>query len=135
MSIALNWFKFTKKTSAKEFYKYKIINNNPYDKNFKHLGNSIRYRLLQLKENKVYGRKIFIYADSSNTYLYTYDKIINIPCFKDNGIDAELKLESHELIPLTKETIDLYSHWMKLLNSVFYNWVLNIKKNVCFSAY
>ena len=58
MSLKFCKFKFIKKTSPKLFCKYEIISSNPYSdkKNFN--GNSVRYQILQYKENKKDNKRI-----------------------------------------------------------------------------
>ena len=57
MSLKFCKFKFIQKTSPKKFCRYKIINNNPYSDKKDFNGNSVRYQILQYKENKKGKRK------------------------------------------------------------------------------
>ena len=113
MSLKFCKFKFIKKTSPKLFCKYEIISSNPYSdkKNFN--GNSVRYQILQYKENKKENKKdnkrMFIYV-LNNQYLLTYGEITKIP---PDLKDIELKLVSKDEIPITEETLDLYRQWVK----------------------
>ncbi len=110
MSLKFCKFKFIKKTSPKLFCKYEIISSNPYSdkKNFN--GNSVRYQILQYKENKKDNKRMFIYV-LNNQYLLTYGEITKIP---PDLKDIELRLVSKdETFPITEETLDLYCQWVK----------------------
>lgn len=108
MKLYFSKFRFNQKTTPKSFYRYHIISNNPYSEKNSFNGNSIRYQILQAKENKTKGRKLFIYV-LNNEYLLTYDKIF-IPKFED---DTELELinEEKEFFPISENTLDLYKKW------------------------
>ena len=108
MQLYFSKFRFNQKTTPKSFYRYHIISNNPYSEKNSFNGNSIRYQILQAKENKTKGRKLFIYV-LNNEYLLTYDKIF-IPKFED---DTELELinEEKEFFPISENTLDLYKKW------------------------
>lgn len=109
MSLKFCKFKFIQKTSPKKFCRYKIINNNPYSDKKDFNGNSVRYQILQYKENKK-GKRMFIYV-LNNQYLLTYEEIPKIP---PDLKDVELKLISkEESFPITEETLDLYRQWVK----------------------
>ncbi len=109
MSLKFCKFKFIQKTSPKKFCRYKIINNNPYSDKKDFNGNSVRYQILQYKENKK-GKRMFIYV-LNNQYLLTYGEIPKIP---PDLKDVELKLISkEESFPITEETLDLYRQWVK----------------------
>lgn len=108
MQLHLSKFKFYNKTTPKSFYRYRIICRNPYNDKNDFSGNSVRYQLLQVKENRQNGRKIFIYV-LSNEYLLTYEKIPFIPKF-ENGVELELTGEK-ESFPINENTLDLYKKW------------------------
>lgn len=96
-------FKFTSKTTDKSFCRYKIISNNPYSDKISYNGNSVRYAVRQ--KNKYQ----FVY-NLNNEYILTFNKIENMPYFKD--IQLEL-IQEDELFPLTDKTIDIYKEWVK----------------------
>ena len=113
------------KTTPQKFCVYKITNNNPYDKEQDFKGNSVRYKIINHKENKKKTKngqspKMFIYV-LNNEYLVTRDKI---PCIPDLGKDLKLELvDKDKEFPITEETLDLYRQWVKYhiyLKVVFY---------------
>lgn len=97
-------FKFTKKTSEKSFFRYRIISNNPYSEKKDFNGNSVRYKLRQNNKSE------FIY-NFNNEYILTYKEIKDIPVF-DDDVQLELMGEK-EFFPLNDETLDLYGEWVK----------------------
>lgn len=99
---------FRQKTTPKHFYCYRIISKDPYSDKKSFNGNSMRYQILQAKQNRENGRKLFIYV-LDNEYLLTYEKIPFIPKFEN---DAELELISEkEYFPISENTLDLYKKW------------------------
>jgi len=110
MSLKFCKFRFTHKTTPKKFFRYRIIDNNPYNDKHDFNGNSVRYQVIQYKENKKNNIKMFIYV-LDNEYLITYEKIPLIPNLKDN-LKLELVSENEEF-PVTEETLDLHRHWIK----------------------
>lgn len=105
MQLHLSKFKFYNKTTPKSFYRYRIICRNPYNDKNDFSGNSVRYQLLQAKENRQNGRKMFVYV-LNNKYLLTFEKIPFIPKF-ENGVELELTGEK-ESFPINENTLDLY---------------------------
>lgn len=97
-------FKFTKKTSEKSFFRYRIISNNPYSEKKDFNGNSVRYKLRQKNKRE------FIY-NLNNEYILTYKEIKGMPVF-DDDVQLELMGEK-EFFPLNDETLDLYGEWVK----------------------
>ena len=97
MSIQFCAFKFLQKTTAKKFYRYKIISLNPNSRKADFKGNSARYQIRQNKENRFNWEKIFIYV-LDNEYLITNKKIKYIPEIKD--IKIELVSPEQEEFPL-----------------------------------
>lgn len=109
MSLKFCKFKFMQKTMPKKFCRYRIIDNNPYNYKQEFNGNSVRYQVIQHRDNKKNG-KMFIYV-MNNEYLITYGKIPFIPDLKDN-LKLEL-IEENEIFPITEETLDLHRSWIK----------------------
>ena len=108
MQLCFSKFRFRQKTTPKYFYRYRIISKNPYSDKNSFNGNSMRYQILQAKQNRVNGRKLFIYV-LDNEYLLTYEKIPFIPEFEN---DTELELVSEkEYFPISENTLDLYKKW------------------------
>lgn len=108
MQLCFSKFRFRQKTTPKHFYRYRIVSKNPYSDKNSFNGNSMRYQILQAKQNRVNGRKLFIYV-LDNEYLLTYVKIPFIPEFEN---DAELELVSEkEYFPISENTLDLYKKW------------------------
>ena len=108
MQLCFSKFRFRQKTTPKHFYRYRIISKNPYSDKNSFNGNSMRYQILQAKQNRVNGRKMFIYV-LDNEYLLTYEKIPYIPEFEN---DTELDLVSEkEYFPISEGTLDLYKKW------------------------
>ena len=68
MQLCFSKFRFRQKTTPKYFYRYRIISKNPYSDKNSFNGNSMRYQILQAKQNRVNGRKLFIYV-LDNEYL------------------------------------------------------------------
>ena len=97
-------FKFTQKTSGKQFCRYQILSNNPYSEQQVYNGNAVRYQIRQK------NRQQFVYA-LNNEYIFTYKEITNMPVFKD-GVQLKL-VNANEYIPLAEETLDLYRQWVK----------------------
>lgn len=113
MSLNFCKFKFTQKTTPKKFCRYRITNNNPYSDKQDFKGNSVRHKVINIKENKITNGKnarMFIYV-LDNEYLITWGKIPLIPDL-DNSLKLELISEDEEF-PITEETLDLYGHWIK----------------------
>lgn len=103
-NICFECFKFFNKISIQKFYKYSLVNSNPYrDRNV--YVPSIRNRIKRLKANQ----KMFIYADSYNKYLYTVKPIVEMPNYKD----VSIILENYETIPLNNYTIKLYEKYVE----------------------
>ena len=108
MQLCFSKFRFRQKTTPKHFYRYRIISKNPYSDKSSFNGNSMRYQIIQAKQNRINGRKLFIYV-LNNEYLLTYGRIPFIPKFED---DAELELISEkEYFPISEDTLDLYKKW------------------------
>lgn len=62
MSLKFCKFRFTQKTTPKKFCRYRIIDNNPYSDKHDFNGNSVRYHVIEYKENKKKDIKMFIYV-------------------------------------------------------------------------
>lgn len=122
MQLCFSKYRFHQKTTPKHFYRYRIISNNPYSDKNSFNGNSMRYQILQAKENRENGRKMFIYV-LNNEYLLTYERIPFIPEFEN---DAKLDLiNEKEYFPISEATLDLYKKWTEYY---VYNQIVNYCK-------
>lgn len=104
-NICFECFKFYNKLSVKEFYKYKLINNNPYGNSYKDIfsfGNSIK------KENN----KMFVFVDKSKQCVYTSEIISKVPNDKNIFLDNEY---TFGIVPLEQNTIELYQHYVEYI--------------------
>lgn len=108
MPLGFMKFKFTQKAEPKAFYRYDIISSNPYADKDDFQGNSIRYHVINHKDNKIYGKKMFIYV-LNNSSLITYEKIKFIPEF-ENGLKLELVSDEKEYFEFENYQ-DLYRCW------------------------
>ena len=106
MQLCFSKFRFRRKTAPKSFYRYRIISNDPYSDKNSFNGNSMRYQILQARENRANGRRMFIYV-LDNEYLLSYEKIPFIPKFEQ---DVKLELinekEYFPISPPERGTID-----------------------------
>lgn len=104
MGLSFCKFRFSQKTSEKAFYRYKIVNNDPYNQKSDYSGNSVRYYIRQKNPNNF----VFAYG---NEFILTYKPIEKMPEL-EKGISLELTDEA-EIFPICEENLSLYEAWVE----------------------